>query len=209
MKNLNQYAQDFNKIVKDYALEVRAAHDRVSVAADRLEDEKRKDPSWSGYRYLAAKAEHEKELAALHDVQNGGVDDALRKVAKLRGELEAAAGETMAANPADMDGATMELLNHADILTAADYERLYNNAESVTMKRLIADAAGKKAAGITEANDPERVKLRMIENVGRGYTAAGYLRKYDELTDAFKRGIRNNHILDRWDELTGDFISQF
>lgn len=211
-EELNHFGADFNDIAKEYMLQYKAATDRVKIAGNRHEEEKLKGDS-NTTRILAAEAQLRAEEAALHDVKTEGADNARAKMKKLREELVAAADEAMAAKPADVDKATMTLLDHADILSIAELKRLYDGAENVTMKRLIADAARKRSDSMKEPLSPaetqQRQMLRTLEYDAKNFKADTYLRKFDSLTDSFERGVRNDKIFERWDELTGDFIAQF
>lgn len=85
------------------------------------------------------------------------------RAAQIRKELVSDVQAAFLADPAQVDNATMTLIN-SGILKAADYEKLFNDAQTsgnMTMCRLIAQAAG-NLAKTAEGND--RVALNLLSH---------------------------------------------
>lgn len=85
------------------------------------------------------------------------------KAAQIRQELVSDVQAAFLADPAQVDNATMTLIN-SGILKAADYEKLFNDAQTsgnMTMCRLIAQAAGNLAR---TAEGKDRVALNLLSH---------------------------------------------
>lgn len=110
------------------------------------------------------------------------------KVAQIRQELVSDVQAAFLADPAQVDTNTMTLIN-SGILKAADYEKLFNDAQTsgnMTMCRLIAQAAGNLAK---TASDTDRVALNMLTHKAAGIDGRADLQAFDESVISLSFGI--------------------
>ena len=110
------------------------------------------------------------------------------KAAQIRQELVSDVQAAFLADPAQVDTNTMTLIN-SGILKAADYEKLFNDAQTsgnVTMCRLIAQAAGNLAK---TASDTDRVALNMLTHKAAGIDGRADLQAFDESVISLSFGI--------------------
>lgn len=107
---------------------------------------------------------------------------------QIRQELVSDVQAAFLADPAQVDNATMTLIN-SGVLKAADYEKLFNDAQAaknVTMCRLIGQAAG-NLAKTAEGND--RVALNMLTHKAAGIDGRADLQAFDESVISLSFGI--------------------
>ena len=138
------------------------------------------------------------------------------RAAQIRQELETDVQAAFLADPAQVDNATMTLIN-SGILKAADYEKLFNDAQTsgnMTMCRLIAQAAGNLAKTI--ASDKDRATLNMLTHKAKSLDGNEALNKdirgFDEtvlalsfgIGDAETRRTENMDTVAFWLESTAD-----
>lgn len=116
----------------------------------------------------------------------------LDKAAQIRKELVSDVQAAFLADPAQVDNATMTLIN-SGILRSADYVKLFNDAQTsgnMTMCRLIAQAAG-NLAKTAEGND--RATLNMLTHKAKSLDGNEALNKdirgFDETVLALSFGI--------------------
>ena len=121
----------------------------------------------------------------------------LDKAKKIRQELETDVKAAFLADPAQVDNATMTLIN-SGILKAADYEKLFNDAQTsgnTTMCRLIAKAAG-NLAKTAEGND--RVALNLLshkaESLDGNADLNADIKAFDETVFSLSLGIGDAEI---------------
>ena len=110
------------------------------------------------------------------------------KAAQIRKELISDVQAAFLADPAQVDNATMTLIN-SGVLKAADYEKLFNDAQTsgnMTMCRLIAQAAGNLAK---TASDTDRVALNMLTHKAAGIDGRADLQAFDESVISLSFGI--------------------
>ena len=117
--------------------------------------------------------------------------------AQIRKELVSDVQAAFLADPAQVDNATMTLIN-SGILKAADYEKLFNDAQAaknVTMCRLIGQAAG-NLAKTAEGND--RVALNLLshkaESLDGNADLNADIKAFDETVFSLSLGIGNTEI---------------
>lgn len=126
------------------------------------------------------------------------------KTASMRTELEKAISDKFAARPADIDHDVLTLLN-SGILTPSEFTRLYNEASSPTMKRLIGHAAGEAAERMKDDREASRI-LRNVANAGTQYSGTQYLAAFDGLTDVLRRTMKNPAMSKFYAELTDPYL---
>ena len=114
------------------------------------------------------------------------------KAAQIRQELVSDVQAAFLADPAQVDNATMTLIN-SGILKAADYEKLFNDAQAsgnMTMCRLIAQAAGNLAK---TASDTDRVALNMLAHKAESFDGNADLnadiKAFDEIALSLSFGV--------------------
>lgn len=133
------------------------------------------------------------------------------EIASLRRELETEVSEYYSADPAALDGNTIELLR-SGILDSGEYQRLLENAQAdqnFTMARMIgryaADAAEARAKELGE-NDPEATAMRAVSYSASENDASDIMYSFDTLAEAFRRSVDNPSMMSAWSELTGSIV---
>jgi hypothetical protein len=132
----------------------------------------------------------------------------------MRRELAAAIDDAYSADPAQLDTATLELLK-SGILTGSEYAKLLEQAKAAsnpTMVRMIGRYAGEAAKARGEShgmNDREATALRMAEYNSRSYTGGDRLQAFDNMVELYHRCTNNPAMIDHWDELTQEAITNF
>ena len=126
------------------------------------------------------------------------------KIEGMRAELEKAVSDRFSARPADIDHDVLTLLN-SGILTPSEFTRLYNEASSPTMKRLIGHAAGEAAERMKDDREASRI-LRNVANAGTQYSGTQYLAAFDGLTDVLRRTMKNPAMSKFYAELTDPYL---
>lgn len=133
------------------------------------------------------------------------------EIASLRRELETEVSEYYSADPAALDGNTIELLR-SGILDSGEYARLLSDAQArgnFTMARLIGKAADTAADGLEHEDVNAAAELRAVA-IESGETPAGkYLEAFDFLTDVFDRTCANPCMIDDWSALTAETVENF
>lgn len=132
----------------------------------------------------------------------------------MRRELAAAIDDAYSADPAQLDGNTLELLK-SGILTASEYTKLLEQAKAAnnaTMVRMIGKYAGDAAKARGESygmNDREATALRLAEYNSRSYTGGDRLEAFDNMVNLYHRCTNNPAMIDHWDELNGEIVEKF
>ena len=132
----------------------------------------------------------------------------------MRRELAAAIDDAYSADPAQLDGNTLELLK-SGILTASEYTKLLEQAKAAnnaTMVRMIGKYAGDAAKARGEShgmNDREATALRLAEYNSRSYTGGDRLESFDNMVNLYHRCTNNPAMIDHWDELNGEIVERF
>lgn len=135
-------------------------------------------------------------------------------LAGIRRELAAEINEAYAADPAAMDSNTIELLK-SGVLNADEYVRMFEKAENEgnhTMARMIGKYADDAAAAITDRNgrnDPNALLLRRVAHAGKANDGREYLEAFDSIANVYHRCTRNGALIDSWDDLVGEVVSDF
>ena len=139
-------------------------------------------------------------------------DDSGAEIANIRKELAAELDGAFAADPADLDTATLELLK-SGILTAAEYSRLMDSAAeagNATMCRMIGQYAKTRSDEETAKRNPDTAReFARIAHRGRMTGADAYLANFDTLTEVYNRAVKNPALVPHWDELTGEMVEGF
>ena len=192
------------------ALETREAAQKIEEAYNRAVDARRSagnDP----VKIARAEADYQEALSAKNRWKMNKPYEIERELAGIRAELAEAVGDAFAADPAALDGATLELLK-SGIMAPGEYQRLLNKAidgGNPTMVRMIASYAEREADSTAERygmGDDRARALRAISYQGKKFDGTVYLQNFDVLTETFNRSMRNTALFDKWEDLTGEVI---
>ena len=180
MSRFNEYARKADAYAKAVFEEYAAAESKLKAAESKRNAYPRKNGL--GYEYDAksarfeaeyqeAKAEYEKLRREMRDYKADGFKP-------IRKELETAISDAFAANPEQLDAATIKLLK-SGIMSADEYNRLMSKAtadNNPTMVRLIAKYAKDRAdqADADRNTDAARA-FRAVAYKGNGVNGNSYL----------------------------------
>ena len=129
------------------------------------------------------------------------------EIAALRKELAAELDDAYAADPAKLDGATLELLK-SGILKPNEYAKLMDAATgrgNHTMARMIAKYAGDAAADVGKKygdNSEQARTLRAISYTADQNNGNDTLQAFDLMAEVYSRTSKNPAMIDAWGELT-------
>ena len=175
MTLLQKHTKNLRKAVKDYYNEYQTAKADLDKAETALKEAAEKARVFAGRNPRAsleiARMNNAVESRRIEKDQARQTFQTVRKARfavldaakRIRGELVSDVQAAFLADPAQVDNATVSLIN-SGVLKAADYEKLFNDAQSsgnTTMCRLIAQAAG-NVAKTAEGND--RVALNLLSH---------------------------------------------
>lgn len=139
-------------------------------------------------------------------------DDSGAEIANIRKALAAELDGAFAADPADLDTATLELLK-SGILTADEYSRLMDSAAeagNATMCRMIGQYAKTRSDEETAKRNPDTAReFARIAHRGRMSGANAYLANFDTLTEIYGRAVKNPALVPHWDALTAELVEGF
>ena len=139
-------------------------------------------------------------------------DDSGAEIANIRKELVAELDGAFAANPADLDTATLELLK-SGVLTVSEYSRLMDSAAeagNATMCRVIGQYAKTRSDEEAAKRNPDTAReFARIAHRGRMTGANAYLANFDTLTEIYGRAVKNPALVPHWDELTAELVEGF
>ena len=214
MSKFNAYAKEAETIAKERMTEYQAAIERLKKAEQARRDYPQRGGIVSAdYAAKSARAEadyleaKEAVRAAKAKMEAGKSElDRIKKV--LAADIES----SYAADPTQMDSATVELLK-SGILKASEYERLYNHAAKAgnpTMMRLIGKYANDRATDEQKNLLPvDRSVLLSIAHSSRQVNGGEYLAGFHLIEDVFSRCIDNPTMINHFDELTQETIANF
>jgi len=206
---------DYGKKVDAIAREAFKKYREAEAAYKRAEDQQRKYPQRQGivdaeYAAKAARAfadftqakadmKRAKEEFSAHNAE----------IAALRKQLVADLDKHYSADPAALDGNTLELLK-SGVLKPAEYARMMDQAQSSgnhTMARMIAKYAGDAATSAGKQygeNDSRARELRAISYRANDNNGANTLAVFDLMANVYSRATENPYMIDSWDSLTGE-----
>ena len=200
MSILQKHTKNLRKVVKDYYSQYTTAKADLDKAETALKEAAEKARVFAGRNPRASleiarmnnavesrRIEKEQARQAFQTVRKARFS-VMDKAAQIRQELVSDVQAAFLADPAQVDNATMTLIN-SGILKAADYEKLFNDAQTsgnMTMCRLIAQAAGNLAK---TASDTDRVALNMLTHKAAGIDGTADLQAFDESVISLTFGI--------------------
>lgn len=211
MSKFNTYIRQINDIAAEAFKEYTAAESAYKSAESKRNAYPRKNGL--GAEYTAKSARYEADFAearaALDEIKRNGFYNHRKRMDEVRKEFIAAVGDAFAADPAQLDMATLELLK-SGILSADEYNRLMDKAirdDNHTMARMIGQHANTAAES---ANSRETASaLRSIAYKSRGLNGDNYIEAFDFVTGLYDRCTRNPALYGKWDELAGNVIENF
>lgn len=211
MSKFNDYGKKVNEIAKDAFKKYREAE----AAFKRAEDQQRQYPQRQGIvdaEYAAQSARAYADYLTAKETFKRA-QEAFRahntEIADLRRQLAADLDAHYAADPAALDGNTLELLR-SGILKASEYNRLIDKAQhdgNFTMARMVCKYAGDAATSAGKQygeNDSRARELRAISYRANDNNGANTLAAFDLMANVFQRATDNPHMIDSWDSLTGE-----
>lgn len=216
MSKFNKYAKQADEIAKESF----KAYKEAAEALKKAEDQQRTYPERAGIvtaEYAAKSARAKADyLTAKENMKAAqrNMESVYRQIQQIKRDLAADLDSSFAADPAQIDPAVMDLLK-SGILKPAEYERLYNSAASAdnhTMMRII----GKYAKDVADAENAKHVlsaqdaaTLRVLAANSRNITGSEYLDSYHAIEDVYDRCTRNPGMIDHWDELLSEIVTDF
>ncbi len=209
MSRFNEYARRLDA----HAREVFAKREELEAAYNKAERAS-KEARASGNPIAIARADAAlMEVKSARDSMRRALrDDSGAEIANIRKELAAELDGAFAANPADLDTATIELLK-SGILTVSEYSRLMDSAAeagNATMCRMIGQYAKTRSDEEAAKRNPDTAReFARIAHRGRMTGADAYLANFDTLTEIYGRAVKNPALVSHWDELTGEMVEGF
>ena len=209
-------AQTAHFIVRKVDEIAREAFSEYVAAAERLKAAEAKKKEYPQRRGLVDAAYMAKSTRAEADVLEAkeAIKAAKKRLESHADDLAAQLGDAYSVDPAQLDGATLELLK-SGILTANEYSKLLHEAQekgNVTMIRLIgkyaADAADELTAKYGQSDSTARA-LRLVSHESRQSSGDELLKTFDYLGDVYGRSISNPAMINHWGELTAAAIENF
>lgn len=209
MSKFNNYGKQVDTIAKQAFEKFRKAE----AAYKRAEDQQRKYPQQLGmvdaeYAAKAARA-YADFTQAKADMKRAKEEFSAHnaEIAALRKQLVAALDANYAADPAALDGNTLELLK-SGILSTSEYSRMMKQAQANgnhTMARMVGKFAADAATSLGKQygeNDSRARELRAISIMANDNNGKNTLAQFDLLADVYRRATENSGMIDHWDELT-------
>ena len=209
MSKFNTFARRLDA----HAREVFAKREALEAAYNQAERAS-KEAKASGHPVATARADADLLEAknARDSMRRALRDDSGAEIANIRKELAAELDGAFAADPADLDTATIELLK-SGILTVSEYSRLMDSAAeagNATMCRMIGQYAKTRSDEETAKRNPDTAReFARIAHRGRMTGADAYLANFDTLTEIYGRAVKNPALVPHWDELTSAAVENF
>lgn len=214
MSRFNEYARKANAYAKAVFEEYAEAEQKLKAAESKRSACPPKNGMGYEYdakaarceaEYAEAKAEYEKLCREMRDNKAEGFKP-------IRRELEAALAEAFAANPEQLDAATLELLK-SGIMSADEYDRLMSKAtadNNHTMVRLIAKHATDRAVAADADKNPDGARaFRAVAHKGNSVNGNDYLQTFDAVASVFDRCVKNPALISHWDGFAGEIVEGF
>ena len=212
MSNFTEIANKFNTIAKtafsehDDALREHASAQRQAALYPI------KDNVSADYARKAARAQERFSDAteALTRAERA-LDSVTDRIEELEKEFAETLAEHYAAKPAEVDHATITLLE-SGIMGASEYERLLKdavNAGNSTMARLIGSAAARRAEKEAANDTTIAQRFRSVANDAKIATAGEAERAaFKTMKDLYRRCTRNIALRDQWDYFADNTINK-
>ena len=211
MSKFNSYGKKVNEIATAAFEEYRKAEKAYKAA----EETARKYPQRHGTidaQYAAKSARAQADFLEAKEAfkkAKEAFSSHNKEIAALRKELAAEIDDHYAADPAALDGNTLELLK-SGVLKASEYSRLMSKAQSdgnYTMARMISKYASDAAAEMGKRygdNSAEAREMRAISYAAQQNNGGDTMARFDLMADVYSRATNNPGMIDHWAELTTD-----
>ena len=211
MSKFNTYIRQINDIAAEAFKEYTAAKDAYKSAESKKNAYPRKIGLGADYTAKSARyeADYAEAAAAFEKFRRDGFYNHRKRMDEVRNAFIAEIGSAFAADPAQLDMATLELMK-SGILNASEYSRLMDKAindGNHTMARMIAQHA--KAAADSTDDREDAAAFRAVAYKGNGMNGNNYIEAFDFVTSLYARCSRNPALYSKWDELAGEVIENF
>ena len=209
MSRFNEYARRLDA----HAREVFAKREELEAAYNKAERAS-KEARASGNPIAIARADADLMEAknARDSMRRTLRDDSGAEIANIRKEPAYELDGAFAADPADLDTATIELLK-SGILTVYEYSRLMDSAAeagNATMCRMIGQYAKTRSDEEAAKRNPDTAReFARIAHRGRMTGADAYLANFDTLTEIYGRAVKHAALVAHWDGLTSAAVEHF
>lgn len=215
MGKYKSYAQKLDSLARNRFEEYKTAKENF----DKAEKEWKNLPSsWntaeSRNKKIAAESNYKIAQGYLRDAREN-LQKTMDEVTPIRNELIAEVSREWAMNPDDLDRNTVDLLN-SGICSPNEIADLFERAESPTTKRFVAKFARDEVARLPKSM--ERSKALEAETLLRSVAHKGDLFKdvnnadpvmrFDASVEVLRRSIRTPSLMNKWDEFTGELLSE-
>ena len=215
MGKYRNYAERLNTLAKTRYADYKAAVDKF----EKAEKEFLTMPSaWSTADAKKKKYQAEADYKTARDELQGAKNvwqKTMDEVIDIRNELFGVVSEEWSMNPDDLDRNTVDLLQ-AGICSPTEIADLFEKAKTPTTKRYVAKFAGEEIKRLptsmekTAAMRAETL-LRNVEHKGSLYKDANNaepIMRFDAAAEVLRRGIRTSALMEKWDELTAEVLSE-
>ena len=221
MSKFNKYAKQFDAMAKKAFANYREAKKELQSAQKVVDNYPEyhvgmsREKSTPQYQIKVNLAKANLEIAK-QNYRNAQeeLQDKLKDIEKLRKELVADIKTEYSMKPELIDSNTMELLK-SGIMKSDDYKRLIDKAidnNNFTMMRMIAKYANDATEEICKkygTHSNEAVTIRQVVNEGENNTGKQYLDAFDSMQDVYSRAVKNDTMIDYWEQFTAEIVEDF
>ena len=215
MTKFNHFARQIDETAKLAFREYRDAEHDFKKAQEQARKYPQKRGADARYTAQAARAQADLlEAKARLDAAKRSFRDSGKQFEALRKELVAAVEKEFSADPAKLDGNTLELLK-SGILTGREYKQLLAKAksdENPTLVRLIGKYAGSAAEERSKkfgVHDPDATDMRATAQDSKTFTGHDRLDAFDYLASLYSRCTVNTSMIDHWSEFADHVVESF
>lgn len=215
MSRFNTHARELDRIVKEIFEKFVKADEQLKAAEKRADELKKHENESAENAAKSARAHADLiEAKATMQAARAEFEAGHKTIREIRKQLESDIREEYAAEPSEIDLATIELLK-SGVMSSSEYRRIFDAARADgnhTMARIIAKYAEGKAERAVRENgelDEEASGFRQIAFDGRHENGGEYLEAFDSLVNVYNRTANNPAMIGYWDSLTSEAVKQF
>lgn len=215
MTKFNHFARQIDETAKLAFREYRDAEHDFKKAQEQARKYPQRRGADARYTAQAARAQADLlEAKARLDAAKRSFRDSGKQFEALRKELVAAVEKEFSADPAKLDGNTLELLK-SGILTGREYKQLLAKAksdENPTLARLIGKYAGSAAEERSKkfgVHDPDATDMRATAQDSKSFTGNDRVEAFDYLASLYSRCTVNTSMIDHWSEFADHVVESF
>ena len=216
MSRFNSYARKVDEIAKQAFEEYRKAEKELKRAQDAANATPQRmgvvDPQYAA-RYARAQADLA-EAKNAHAVAKHRLAARKSDILAIKKELQQDISNYYTADPAQIDGATLELLK-SGILKPHEYSKLMNDATKAgnhTMARMIgkyADSAAAEVAKRDGENSTTARELRVVGYQAQQNNGGDRLEAFQVMEQLYDRCVNNPGMIDYWEQFTAETVADF